>query len=142
MLCQDVESHNTKMFSFDAGTDRHVWIYYTKTIVNFKKGGSIPFWLYYTVHIDKEGFDLHTYPERYVGMYMAAYGVRGIHSDVNSGVYDAHKAFEIDKTKMKMLVPLDMNGKNISNFKKLSMFIFIRTTFLFEINMIMNMMMV
>ena len=30
-------------------------------------------------------------------------------------VYDAHEAFEIDKTKMKMLVPLDMNGKKIMN---------------------------
>ena len=28
---------------------------------------------------------------------------------------DAHEAFEIDKTKMNMLVPLDMNGKKILN---------------------------
>ena len=34
---------------------------------------------------------------------------------VVSKVYDAHEAFEIDKTKMKMLVPLDMNGKKIMN---------------------------
>ena len=34
---------------------------------------------------------------------------------VDSEVYDAHGAFEIDKTKMKMLVPLDMNGKKIMN---------------------------
>ena len=34
---------------------------------------------------------------------------------VDSEVYDAHEAFEIDKTKMKMLVPLDMNGKKIMN---------------------------
>ena len=30
-------------------------------------------------------------------------------------MYEAHEAFEIDKTKMKMLVPLDMNGKKIMN---------------------------
>ena len=48
-------------------------------------------------------------------MYMAAYGVRGNHSDVNSDVYDPHQAYEIDKTKMKMLVPLDMNGQRILN---------------------------
>ena len=30
-------------------------------------------------------------------------------------MYDAHEAFEIDKTKMKMLVPLDMNGKQLMN---------------------------
>ena len=34
---------------------------------------------------------------------------------VDSEVYDAHEAFEIDKTKMKMLVPLDMNGKQLMN---------------------------
>ena len=34
---------------------------------------------------------------------------------VDSEVYDAHEAFEIDKTNMKMLVPLDMNGKKIMN---------------------------
>ena len=30
-------------------------------------------------------------------------------------VYDAHEAFEIDQTKMKMLVPLDINGNRIIN---------------------------
>ena len=34
---------------------------------------------------------------------------------VDPGVYDAHEAFEIDKTKMKMLVPLDMNNQRIMN---------------------------
>ena len=34
---------------------------------------------------------------------------------VDSEVYDAHEAFEIDRTKMKMLVPLDVNGKKILN---------------------------
>ena len=30
-------------------------------------------------------------------------------------MYDPHEAFEIDKTKMKMLVPLDMNNQRIMN---------------------------
>ena len=30
-------------------------------------------------------------------------------------MYDAHQAFEIDQTKMKMLVPLDMNNNKIMN---------------------------
>ena len=34
---------------------------------------------------------------------------------VESEVYDAHEAFEIDKTKMKMLTPLDMNNQKIRN---------------------------
>ena len=42
---------------------------------------------------------------------MAAYGVEGLTDHVDSEVYDAHEAFEIDKTKMKM----DMNGKKILN---------------------------
>ena len=46
---------------------------------------------------------------------MTAYGVTGYHSDVDSEVYDAHKAYEIDKTKMKMFILLDMNGQTILN---------------------------
>ena len=34
---------------------------------------------------------------------------------VDPEVYDAHEAFEIDQTKMKMLVPLDMNNQRIMN---------------------------
>ena len=34
---------------------------------------------------------------------------------VDPEVYDAHEAFEIEKTKKKMLVPLDMNGKQLLN---------------------------
>ena len=70
--------------------------------------------LLYSAH-KKKGTDLNTYPERYVGMYTAAYGVIGYHSNVDSNVYDAHKAFEIDKTKMKMLVSLDLNNQRIIN---------------------------
>ena len=39
----------------------------------------------------------------------------GLTDHVDPEVYDAHEAFEIDKTKMKMLVPLDMSGKKIMN---------------------------
>ena len=46
---------------------------------------------------------------------MVAYGVEGLTDHVDSEVYDAHEAFEIDKTKMKMLVPLDMNNQRIMN---------------------------
>ena len=46
---------------------------------------------------------------------MIAYGVEGLTDHVDSEVYDAHEAFEIDKTKMKMLVPLDMNNQRLMN---------------------------
>ena len=36
---------------------------------------------------------------------------------VDSEVYDAHEAFEIDKTKVKMLVPLDMNNQKMLNYE-------------------------
>lgn len=48
-------------------------------------------------------------------MYVIGYGIKGFHGDVNSDVYDAHKSFEIEKTKLKMLVPLDMNYNKIIN---------------------------
>ena len=48
-------------------------------------------------------------------IYLVAYGVEGLTDHVDSEVYDAHEAFEIDKIKMKMLVPLDMNNQKIMN---------------------------
>ena len=48
-------------------------------------------------------------------IYLVAYGVEGLTDHVDSEVYDAHEASEIDKTKMKMLVPLDMNNQKIMN---------------------------
>ena len=35
---------------------------------------------------------------------------------VDREVYDAHQAYEIDKTKMNMLVPLDINGPKMLNY--------------------------
>ena len=59
---------------------------------------------------------LNTYPKDYINqIYLVAYGVEGLADNVDPEVYDAHEAFEIDKTKMKMLVPLDMNGKQLMN---------------------------
>ena len=92
-------------------------LYYTKTFIKFKKtSSSAPVFVYYTVHFDDKGGDLTTYPKDYINqVYLVAYGVEGLVDNVDSEVYDAHEAFEIDKTKMKMLVPLDMNGKQLMN---------------------------
>ena len=68
------------------------------------------------MHFDDKGEDLNTYQKEFKNqIYLVAYGVEGLTDHVDSEVYDAHEAFEIDKTKMKMLVPLDMNGKKIMN---------------------------
>ena len=59
---------------------------------------------------------MNTYPKEFKNqVYIVAYGIEGLTDHVDSEVYDAHEAFEIDKTKMKMLVPLNMNGKQLMN---------------------------
>ena len=90
---------------------------YTKTLIKFKKtSSSAPVFVYYTVHFDDNGGDLNTYPKDFINqIYLVVYGVEGLADNVNPEVYDAHEAFEIDKTKMKMLVPLDMNNQRIMN---------------------------
>ena len=92
-------------------------LYYTKTLIKLKKtSSSEPVFVYYTAHFDDNGGDLNTYPKDYINqIYLVAYGVEGLADNVDPEVYDAHEAFEIEKTKMKMLVPLDMNGKKIMN---------------------------
>ena len=101
----------------DSSSLSNRWIYYTRTIVKLKKAAhSTPFQLYFTVHIDKSGNDLNTYNSPYTGgTYILAYGINGYHNDVPSAVYDYHESFEILSDKLKMLVPLDMNGQQITN---------------------------
>ena len=92
-------------------------LYYSKALILFKKTSfSPPVFVYFTIHYDDKGGDLNTYPKEFKNqIYLVAYGVEGLTDHVDSEVYDAHEAFEIDKTKMKMLVPLDMNNKKILN---------------------------
>ena len=110
-----VINHNTTKYQHQYGSsgDR----YYSKTLIKFKKtSSSPPIFVYYTVHFDDNGGDMNTYPKDFKNqVYLVAYGIEGLSDHVDSEVYDAHEAFEIDKTKMKMLVPLDMNGKKIMN---------------------------
>ena len=110
-----VISSNTSKYQHHYGSSNT--LYYTKTLIKFKKtSSSPPVFVYYTVHFDDNGGDLNTYAKEFKDqIYIVAYGVEGLTDHVDSEVYDAHEAFEIDKTKMKMLVPLDMNGKKIMN---------------------------
>ena len=110
-----VESHNTTKYQYHYGSSNT--LYYTKTLIRFKKtSSSPPIFVYFTIHYDDKGGDFNTYPKEFKNQfYLVAYGVEGLTDHVDSEVYDAHEAFEIDKTKMKMLVPLDMNGKKILN---------------------------
>ena len=110
-----VESNNTTKYQYHYGNNNS--LYYTKTLIRFKKtSSSPPVFVYFTVHFDDKGGDLNTYAKEFKNqIYLFAYGVEGLTGHVDSEVYDAHEAFEIDKTKMKMLVPLDMNNQKIMN---------------------------
>ena len=110
-----VRTYNITKLQYDYGVNNT--LYYTKTLIKFKKtSSSAPVFVYYTVHFDDNGGDLNTYPKDFINqIYLVAYGVEGWVDNVEPEVYDAHEAFEIDKTKMKMLVPLDMNNQRIMN---------------------------
>ena len=108
-------SNNTTKFQFNYGGSNI--LYYTKTLIKFKKtSSSPPIFVYFTVHFNDNGGDMNTYPKEFkYQVYILAYGIAGLTDHVDPEVYDSHEAFEIDKTKMKMLVPLDMNGKQLMN---------------------------
>ena len=110
-----VKSSNTTKFQHRYGSSGD--LYYTKTLIKCKKTSSTaPIFVYFTVHFDDKGGDMNTYPREFKNqVYVVAYGIVGETDHVDSEVYDAHVAFEIDKTKMKMLVPLDINGKQLMN---------------------------
>ena len=110
-----IETFNTNKYRYQYGSSGD--LYYTKSLLTFKKtSSSPPTFVYFTVHFDDNGGDLNTYPKEYKNqVYIVFYGIKGLSGYVDPEVYDAHEAFEIDKTKMKMLVSLDMNGKQLMN---------------------------
>ena len=110
-----VENNSTTKYQYNYGSSGD--LYYTKTLIKFKKtSSSAPVFVYYTVHFDDNGGDMNTYPKEFKNqVYLVAYVVEGLVDNVDPEVFDAHEAFEIDKTKMKMLVPLDMNNQRIMN---------------------------
>ena len=110
-----VRTYNITKLQYPYGVNNT--LYYTKTLIKFKKtSSSAPVFVYYTFHFDDNGRDLNTYPNDFINqIYLVVYGIEGLADNVDPEVYDAHEAFEIDKTKMKMLVPLDMNNQKIMN---------------------------
>ena len=110
-----LKSHNTTKFQHQYGSSGD--LYYSKTLIKFKKtSSSAPVFVYYTVHFDDKGGDMNTYPSEFKNqVYILAYGIVGETDHVDSGVYDAHQAYEIEKTKIKMSVNLDMNGHKLLN---------------------------
>ena len=115
-----IESHHTQTFQHHY--QENGVIYYTKTLIRFKKTStSTPNFIYITYHFDDNGGDMSTYPKEFANqVYILAYGSRGIFNHLDSAVYDKHQAYEIEKTKMKMLVRLDLNNNSIINVGNLS----------------------
>ena len=116
-----VENHHTQKFQhqYEENGD----IYYSKTLIKFKKTNtSAPIFIYITYHFDDKGGDMATYPSEFVNqVYILAYGIKGLSDHIIPEVYDKHEAYEIDKTKMKMLIDLDINNKSIINLGSLNM---------------------
>ena len=109
-----IKNHNTTKFQHQYSSSGD--LYYSKTLIIFRKTSSGPNQIYFTIHYDDKGGDLNTYPNEFSNqVYIIAYGIIGETNHINPEVYDAHQAYEIDKTKMKMLVPLDMNNKKLTN---------------------------
>ena len=93
-----------------------VILFITQKLFLKKTSSSPPVFVYFTIHYDDKSGDLNTYAKEFKNqVYMVAYSVEGFTDHVDSEVYDAHKAFETSKTKMKMLVPLDINNQKILN---------------------------
>ena len=115
-----IESYHTQKFQHHY--QENGVIYYTKTLIRLKKTStSTPNFIYITYHFDDNGGDMSTYPKEFANqVYILAYGSRGIFNHLDSAVYDKHQAYEIEKTKMKMLVPLDLNNNSIINVGNLS----------------------
>ena len=70
-----VESYNTSKYQYHYGSSGD--LYYTKTLIKFKKtSSSPPIFVYYTVHFDDNGGDMSTYPKEYKNQIcIVAYGV-------------------------------------------------------------------
>ena len=108
-----ITSNQTRKFENGQG------LYYTRSIIQFEVMAisSPPLYLLSTIHIDGVN---PTYPVKFSEVKNIIYGIDGSHTTIGANVYDYHEAYEIDKTKMKMNMDLDMNNKRITNIGNLS----------------------
>ena len=111
-------SNHTEKFSTGDG------LYYTRSIVQFEVFSitTPPVYLLSTIRIKNVN---PIYPNKFKEIYNIIYGCSGILANIDREVYDNHNSFKIEKTKMIMLVPLDMNNKhllNVSNTASINMY--------------------
>ena len=68
-----VRTYNITKLQYPYGVNNT--LYYTKTLIKFKKTSS-PVFVYYTVHFDENGGDLNTYPKDFINQIcLVAYGL-------------------------------------------------------------------
>ena len=106
-----IVSNHTQKFEDGKG------LYYTRSIVQFEVFSitTPPLFLFSTIHIQNVN---PSYPAKFSEMYNVIYGCRGKLDQIEPGVYDKHNAFVIEQSKMKMLVPIDLNNKGFLNGPK------------------------
>ena len=94
-------------------------MYYHRIIVNFRKLSSgNRFFLHIIVDIDKTGYGIDLYPDKFTGIYIIAYGIMGTFSNIDPDkVYDYHTAFDIKPTEVVYNVDINANKKTIRNIK-------------------------
>ena len=108
-----IEGHNTQKYQYQYNTGN--FLYY-KDFSSIQKSGIAPVFVYFTVKCENQGSDLDKYPQIFKdNIYIVSYGLDGITDHVDSYLYDYHRSYEIDKTQMKMLVPLNLNGNKLTN---------------------------
>ena len=115
-----LKTNNTIKFQHHYGNNNT--LYYSKTLIKFNKTSFSESLtqIYFTIHFDDKGGDLNTYANKFENqIYILAYGALGDINNISSMIYDKHEAYVIEKTKIKMLVPLDMNGFSILNSKNM-----------------------
>ena len=101
-------STKTRVINFDHG-------YYSRSIINFQK-------LYTNPGIDDLDIDLHLSLKDSVSpkpdktpINVIVYGVRGTHSDIPIQTWD--KLYDINNGTLEFEIPINMNGKAITNLK-------------------------
>ena len=101
-------STKTRVIKFDYG-------YYSRSIINFQK-------LFTNPGIDDLDIDLHLSlkdtvspkPDK-TSIYVIVYGIKGTHSDIPIQILD--KLYDINNGTLESEIPINMNGKAITNLK-------------------------